>query len=389
MYAIRSGGLASPTSASLTGSPTSASSSSIKPEHKQRHDRFKAPDRVAFVAASKEGFTRMSGASSSSSSSAAGAHRADDEHADEKKRNRLTKLADRMDVEGNEDGRGERKAGQADGKGDEEAEVEEEEDEDTLNRYKPISVPFRKQRSAAPTTSTSSPYPARSAATIITQPSTDNNNNLLFFQLPSHLPLHPSTTPTPPPTTTTTTAAVSSTILPGKTPTLLTGTASSASSFLANKTLLQKKKLLTFDPQFANSLQFVQPGTIGRLLVYRSGRVKMEVGGVRLDVERGLDCLYHQQVVSVHAEAAATAAAAEEAEAEGTAMAGGKVDAASGGRREWVELGDVRERLVCTMDVDDLQRKRDSRGRVGGSQMDKRSDEKAMAGDVKMKEEKI
>ena len=374
----------SPTSASLSASPTSASSS-VKSEHKSRFERQKAPDRVAFVAASKEGFTRMSGAS-------AAAGRSD---GDEQKRSRLSKLADRMEVD--EDGvERKRETVKLDAR-EREEEVEEEEEEDVLNRYKPITVPFRKQRVAASSHSaSSSQYPARSAASIITnRSSTEHNPNLLFFQLPSHLPLQPSSAPLPPPVAPASSTAASS-ALPAKPPNLAASTAPTTSSFLAQKTLQQKKRLLTFDPQFPNSLQYVQPGLIGRLVVYKSGRVCMEVGGVRLDVQRGVDCLYHQQVVSVHAEAGG-AEGVEGAEGKNSAESkdgaegaeGAKEAGSGGGRRDWVELGDVRERLVCTMDVKDLQRKRDSRNTAGSGQMAERNDEKGVGGDVKMKEEKM
>ena len=380
---VSSAGAASPTSASA--SPSSASSS-IKSEQKSRFERQKAPDRVAFVAASKQGFTRSAGASTSTTTPSNAAAEA----RDELKRSRLTQLTDRMEVDDDE-----RKAA---GK-DEKMEAEEDDDEDgeveedMVNHYKPISVPFRKQRPIDPITATATPYPPRSAAAIITRPSSDENHDLLFFQLPSHLPLQPSSIPIPPtlaspPLPLSSLTAASTSTLPSKPPSLATSTPSTTSSYLANKTLLQKKKLLTFDPQFTNSLQYVPAGHMGRLLLYRSGRVRMEVGGVRLDVQRGVDCLYHQQVVSVHAEAPEASEGQDWTASEATTEGG--EGSASGGRREWVELGDVRERLVCTMDVNDLQRKRDSRSMAHSSRAsDERSDEKSVGGDVKMKEEKL
>ena len=317
----------------------------------------------------------------SGSSTATTAHPSRNDEHDEPQRSRLTKLADRIEVE-DEEGGVERKAGKEERREDDERDDEVEED-NTVNRYKPITVPFHKQR-PAPSTSTSSPYPPRSAASIITRPASSERHNLLFFQLPTHLPLHPSTAPS----VASASLASSSASLPPKPPTLATSTPSTTSSFLAQKTLLQKKKLLTFDPQFANSLQYVQPGLIGRLLVYRSGRVRMEVGGVRLDVQRGVDCLYHQQVVSVHAEVV-DGAEGKEAEAPEATAEAGENSGGGGGRREWVELGDVRERLVCTMDVNDLQRKRDSRVIGSDRRTDERNDDKTVGNDVKMKEEKV
>ena len=383
---ICSAGSSSPTSASLSSSPSSA----MKSEHKSRYERQKPPDRVAFVAASKEGFTRMSGSAANAS-----ATRGADEH-EEQRRQRLAKMADRMEVEGDEAGGPERKKGGVDDRMQDDKDDDDEEEKDTVNRYQPVTVPFRKQRQPTPSTSTSSPYPPHSPASIIMRPSSSSDShNLLFFQLPSHLPLQPTSAPIPPTTTIpplTTSSTASSTTLPSKPPTLAHSTTSTTSSYLLHKQLLQKKKLLTFDPQFTNSLQYVTAGRMGRLLMYRSGRVRMEVGGVRLDVGRGVDCLYHQQVVSVHAEVGTAGASegvedAQDAEAVG-GRGGAQAGSGSDGRREWVELGDVRERLVCTMDVEDLLRKREGRLVTSGNRAAERSDEKTV-GDIKMKEEKL
>ena len=258
--------------------------------------------------------------------------------------------------------------------------MEDETDRTQTVRYPPISLPLRGDDAS------SSPPPL-SAAAVVTDSA---SGHLLFFQLPSHLPLQPSLFPSPP-------AASSSLpprppgapspprpfsdVLPDtKDPSLLLASASSSSSALSfqSKTALQKR-LLTFHPSFENSLRWVKPGEVGRLLVMRSGRVKLEVGGVRMDVDRGMECDFHQQVVSIHAEGAAPAAAAgatgpmasaPAAAEEGKQPQLPQTAATVEARKDWIELGEVRQRLVCTLDVDDLLRLKEGGSRQAGEKMD-------------------
>ena len=89
-----------------------------------------------------------------------------------------------------------------------------------------------------------------------------------------------------------------------------------------------------------------------------------------------MDCSYHQRVVSVHAEGA------EETAAASAASASAAPAPPSTARREWVELGEVRQRLVCTLDVNDLRRKKERSERL-----DDDRDGSSDMQDVKVKEE--
>jgi len=113
--------------------------------------------------------------------------------------------------------------------------------------------------------------------------------------------------------------------------------------------------------------------------------VKAEIGGVRLDVDRGSECRFHQRLVSVYAEGGGGG--------DGGGGSGGGGGGGGGGgegegeeamgRREWVELGDVRERMVCTLDVDDLKKRKERGDRVQDEDGDV-----VMMQDIKVKEEK-
>ena len=266
-------------------------------------------------------------------------------------------------------------------------------------RYPPIGLPLH-------TDGTTSSPPLSTAAVV-----TDaDSGHLLFFQLPSHLPLQPTLFPSPPAASSTlpprapgapTSRPPSDSLPDTKDPSLLLASASSSSSLSYQSKMALQKRLLTFHPSFENSLRWVKPGEVGRLLLMKSGRVKLEIGGVRLDVDRGMECDYHQQVVSIHAEGAAAAAAAAPA---ATATAAGGTGAAAPvagghrsaegeegkqdqqqqqqatpaeGRKEWIELGEVRQRLVCTLDVDDLVRQRAGVARL----TEERDDDSAQVAD--------
>ena len=69
-------------------------------------------------------------------------------------------------------------------------------------------------------------------------------------------------------------------------------------------------------------------GQLGSLVIYKSGKIKMRIGDVLLDVNEGVQCLFHQELMSVQAST-------------GDAF----------------RLGQVQHRMVCTNDVEDLVRK--------------------------------
>lgn len=66
----------------------------------------------------------------------------------------------------------------------------------------------------------------------------------------------------------------------------------------------------------------VPPGQIGKLVFYKSGKVKMRIGGSLFDVSPGTGCLFDQEVVAVDTE-----------------------------EKGFHRLGSVNRRLVCSLDV--------------------------------------
>ena len=272
---------------------------------------------------------------------------------------------------------------------------------DAANRYRPIAIPFHeegedgRQSHDLPTAASSPPprpppysrprSPRRSTASVVTEA---GREELLFFQLPSHLPLHAGLLPQSssalfsasssaraplfPQRASSDASAAAAAPLDAKSDVGAQSLSLSSASF-GSKSALQRR-LLTFHPSFDNSLRWVPGGQVGRLLVLRSGRVKLEVGGLRLDVDHGMESGYHQQLVSVHAQQPSAApqqheAAEDEkkgAEVPAAAAAMDPASAAADGRREWIDLGDVRHRLVCTLDVHDVLDKFERTQRLAG-----------------------
>lgn len=75
-------------------------------------------------------------------------------------------------------------------------------------------------------------------------------------------------------------------------------------------------------------MRHLPAGQLGSLVIYKSGKIKMKIGDVLLDVNEGVQCLFHQELMSVQASTG-----------------------------EAFRLGQVNHRLVCTNDVEDLVRK--------------------------------
>eukprot|EP00873_Tetraselmis_striata_P022329 jgi/Tetstr1/442593/TSEL_030689.t1 len=73
------------------------------------------------------------------------------------------------------------------------------------------------------------------------------------------------------------------------------------------------------------SLSKLPAGKIGKLLVFESGKVKMQIGEVLLDVQPGVPCGFRQDVGAMNAEAGHA-----------------------------VFLGDVAQRVVCSPDMEQL-----------------------------------
>ncbi|CAL1354760.1 unnamed protein product [Linum trigynum] len=55
--------------------------------------------------------------------------------------------------------------------------------------------------------------------------------------------------------------------------------------------------------QSSNCLSQLPEGYMGKMVVYKSGAVKLKIGDVLYDVAQGSDCTFHQQVMAVNTEA--------------------------------------------------------------------------------------
>lgn len=76
---------------------------------------------------------------------------------------------------------------------------------------------------------------------------------------------------------------------------------------------------------FKGTLSPLPSGEIGKLLIYKSGKVKMKIGDVLFDVSSGMPCNFLQEVVAINTE-----------------------------KRKYYQLGDVTRRMVCYPDVESL-----------------------------------
>jgi hypothetical protein len=90
----------------------------------------------------------------------------------------------------------------------------------------------------------------------------------------------------------------------------------------------QQRKLLLFSSNFEHAMRHLPGGQLGSLVIYKSGKIKMRIGDILLDVNEGVQCLFHQELMSVQANTS-----------------------------EAFRLGQVNHRFVCTNDVEDLVRK--------------------------------
>eukprot|EP00658_Telonema_sp_P-2_P076117 TRINITY_DN6615_c0_g1_i2.p1 TRINITY_DN6615_c0_g1~~TRINITY_DN6615_c0_g1_i2.p1 ORF type:complete len:269 (-),score=63.48 TRINITY_DN6615_c0_g1_i2:451-1257(-) len=85
------------------------------------------------------------------------------------------------------------------------------------------------------------------------------------------------------------------------------------------------KDKISGEPDFSANLKSMPPGHIGKLLVHKSGRVSLQIGEVTYKVSSGIDCAFAQQVLAVDLDSSTCHF-----------------------------VGSVKERLVCSLDVNTL-----------------------------------
>lgn len=76
---------------------------------------------------------------------------------------------------------------------------------------------------------------------------------------------------------------------------------------------------------FKGNLATLNSGKIGKIIVYKSGKVKMKVGDQLFDVATGMPCNFLQEVVAIDAN-----------------------------RQKLYQLGELQRRMVCYPDIADL-----------------------------------
>lgn len=75
--------------------------------------------------------------------------------------------------------------------------------------------------------------------------------------------------------------------------------------------------------EFTSTLANVPSGHLGKLLIYKSGKVKLRIGDILFDVSTGMRCNFLQEVVAVN-------------ESE----------------QKYYQLGDIAKRMVCYPDIE-------------------------------------
>ena len=165
----------------------------MKSEQSRRR-LLRPPDRVSFIAASKEGFNRAAG----SQTRRAAADDGDDEMKDSKPEPSRPEI--RLDDDGDAQLLSKKREAKMETEEEREDDDDDEQQQDSKpSRYPPITIPFGRQTlhpslSASSASSSSSlRFPAGSPAAVLTGTPADQ---FFFFQLPSHLPLQPSLLPT-------------------------------------------------------------------------------------------------------------------------------------------------------------------------------------------------
>lgn len=76
---------------------------------------------------------------------------------------------------------------------------------------------------------------------------------------------------------------------------------------------------------FKGTLSSLPSGCIGKLIIHKSGKVKLKIGDVLFDVSTGMPCNFLQEVVAINMD-----------------------------RKKYFQLGDISRRMVCFPDIESL-----------------------------------
>ena len=119
--------------------------------------------------------------------------------------------------------------------------------------------------------------------------------------------------------------------------------------------LQHQRKTTIFHPSFEHNIKHVPPGSIGKLIIYKSGKCKIKIGDVMWTLREGMEVTQHQQLVSV------ATGNGNNSSNENNNNSMVDIDNVNGNNdnnsihlsRDCYSLGDVDHRFVATLDVDD------------------------------------
>lgn len=151
-----------------------------------------------------------------------------------------------------------------------------------------------------------------------------SSDRLLFFQLPSHFPIS--------------TAAAGKQVKQQQLEQLGRGRGRDRDADQGEKVTEADRRLRAqrarsakiskiFSAKADHTVTTLPSGEIGKMMVYKSGKVKLQLGDSLLEVSRGVGCLYHQELVGI------------------------TTDPNHRGRNEFNSMGPVLQRLICSLDV--------------------------------------
>ena len=159
----------------------------------------------------------------------------------------------------------------------------------------------------------------------------DDDPSLLFFQLPVHLPVAAPS------------ASASAAASPAASPAASAVAAERAAGVTPVRATDYLATLASTHPEGSSSscgdaagarpapLKQLPGGQLGELVVYKSGKVMLSIGGMLLDVHPGADTTFDQEIVALD-----------------------ETQAAAGGTAPLCRLGKLEQRLVVTPNLDDL-----------------------------------
>lgn len=129
----------------------------------------------------------------------------------------------------------------------------------------------------------------------------------------------------------------------------------------------QQRKLLLFSANFEHAIRHLPAGQLGSLLVYKSGKIKMKIGDIVLQVNQGVPCAFHQEIMAIQTNNNTTTTTPSSSPSSHSSSTNTSTSSSSSSSSSSMNdsdngesqaaayrFGTVQHRMICTMDVDDI-----------------------------------